>query len=80
MLPSPDTYNIINKAYEKARITVLGNETSEGNAIAGGFYQQAFVKDGFDVLSEYNFTLCGQAAIRSHLNKVYPRRLKKIIV
>jgi len=82
VLPSPGTYNIINKAYDtkEARITVLDNETSEGNAIVGGFYtptnqvenaedndgvshpgslqyyEQAFVKDGFDIVSEYNFT------------------------
>ena len=82
VLPSPGTYNIINKAYDtkEAKITVLDNETSDGHLILGGFYtptnqventedndgvshpgsleyyREAFNKDGFDILSEYNFT------------------------
>ncbi|MGB7883308.1 MAG: hypothetical protein WBL44_11315 [Nitrososphaeraceae archaeon] len=36
----PGTYDIINKAYDtkEARITVLDNETSDGDLILGGFY------------------------------------------
>jgi hypothetical protein len=82
ILPSPGTYNIVDKSYDtkEAKITVLGNETSNGNSIVGGFYtptnqvdnpedndgvshpgslqyyKEAFSNDGFDILSEYNFT------------------------
>jgi len=82
VLPSPGTYNIIDKSYDtkEAKITVLNNETSSGNSIVGGFYtpsnqvenaedndgvshpgslqyyKEAFNNDGFDILSEYNFT------------------------
>lgn len=82
VLPSPGTYNIINKAYDtkEATITVLANETTDGDLILGGFYtptnqventedndgvshpgslqyyKEAFNNDGFDILSEYNFT------------------------
>jgi hypothetical protein len=82
VLPSPGTYNIINKAYDtkEATITVLANATSDGDLILGGFYtptnqventedndgvshpgslqyyKEAFNNDGFDILSEYNFT------------------------
>jgi hypothetical protein len=40
VLPSPGTYNIVDKAYDtkEAMITVLDNETSTGNSIVGGFY------------------------------------------
>lgn len=65
---------------KKAKITVLENETSNGNIIMGGFYtptnqvgnsedndgishpgslqyyKEAFKNDGFNILSEYNFT------------------------
>jgi len=79
---SPGTYKIVDKSYDtkEATITVLDNETSNGNSIVGGFYtptnqventedndggshpgslqyyKEAFNKDGFDILSEYNFT------------------------
>jgi hypothetical protein len=82
VLPSPGTYTIVDKSYDtkEAKITVLDNETSTGNSIAGGFYtptsqventedndggshpgslkyyKDAFNQDGFDILSEYNFT------------------------
>ncbi|MFY9964982.1 MAG: hypothetical protein WBL44_07745 [Nitrososphaeraceae archaeon] len=82
MLPSPGTYNIVDKSYDtkEAKITVLDNETSNGNIIMGGFYtptnqventedndgvshpgsfqyyKEAFNNDGFNILSEYNFT------------------------
>lgn len=82
ILPSPGTYNIVDKYYDtkEAKITVLDNETSNGNSIVGGFYtptnqvedtedndgvshpgslqyyKEAFKNDGFDILSEYNFT------------------------
>jgi len=82
ILPSPGTYNIVDKSYDtkEAKITVLDNETSNGNSIVGGFYtptnqvediedndgvfhpgslqyyKEAFKNDGFDILSEYNFT------------------------
>jgi hypothetical protein len=82
VLPSPGTYNIVDKSYDtkEAKITVLENETSNGNIIMGGFYtptnqventedndgvshpgslqyyKETFNKDGFDILSEYNFT------------------------
>ena len=82
VLPSPGTYNIVDKSYDtkEAKITVLDNETSNGNNIVGGFYtptnqvedtkdndgvshpgslqfyKEAFNNDGFDILSEYNFT------------------------
>lgn len=82
ILPSPGTYNIVDKSYDtkEAKITVLDNETSNGNSIIGGFYtptnqvedtedndgvshpgslqyyKEAFKNDGFDILSEYNFT------------------------
>jgi hypothetical protein len=82
VLPAPGTYNIVDKSYDtkEAKITVLDNETSNGNSIVGGFYtptnqvenmedndgvshpgslqyyKEAFNKDGFDILSEYNFT------------------------
>jgi hypothetical protein len=81
ILPS-GTYNIVDKSYDtkKAKITVLENETSNGDTIMGGFYtptnqvenpedndgvshpgslqyyREAFNKDGFDILSEFNFT------------------------
>jgi hypothetical protein len=81
-LSSPGTYNIVNKAYDtkEAKITVLDNETSNGNLILGGFYaptnqvedikdndgvshpgslqyyREEFNKNGFNILSEYNFT------------------------
>jgi len=40
VLPSPGIYNIIDKSYDtkESRITVLDNETSEGDLILGGFY------------------------------------------
>jgi hypothetical protein len=40
VLPSPGTYNIVDKSYDtkEAKITVLDNETSNGNSIVGGFY------------------------------------------
>ena len=40
ILPSPGTYNIVDKSYDtkEAKITVLDNETSNGNSIVGGFY------------------------------------------
>ena len=82
VLPSPGTYNIVDKSYDtkEAMITVLDNETSTGSSIVGGFYtptkqvenpedndgishpgslqyyKDAFNNDGFDILSEYNFT------------------------
>jgi hypothetical protein len=82
VLPSLDTYNIINKAYDtkEAKITVLDNETSDGDLILGGFYaptyqvknnkdndggthpgsrryyKEEFKRDGFNVLSQHNFT------------------------
>jgi len=82
VLPSPGTYNVIDKSYDtkESRITVLDNEMSNGNIIAGGFYtptnqventedndgvshpgslqyyRDALSRDGFDILSEYNFT------------------------
>jgi hypothetical protein len=82
VLPSPGTYNIVDKSYdtEESKITVLDNETSNGDLILGGFYtptnqventedndgvshpgslqyyKDAFSRDGFDILSEYNFT------------------------
>ena len=82
VLPSPGTYNIVDKSYDtkEAKITVLDNETSTGSSIVGGFYtptnqventedndgishpgslqyyKEAFNNDGFDILSEYNFT------------------------
>jgi hypothetical protein len=82
VLPSPGTYNIVDKSYDtkEAKITVLDNVTSNGNSIIGGFYaptnqventedndgvshpgslqyyKEAFSKNGFDILSEYNFT------------------------
>jgi hypothetical protein len=82
VLPSPGTYNMVDKSYDtkEAKITVLDNETSNGNSIIGGFYtptnqvdnpedndggshpgslqyyKEAFRKDGFDILSQYNFT------------------------
>jgi hypothetical protein len=82
VLETPGTYNIVDEAYdtEKATITVLDNETSNGNLISGGFYTptnqvanikdndggshpgslryytEEFKKNGFNVLSEYNFT------------------------
>ena len=83
VLPSPGTYNIVDKSYDtkEAMIMVLDNETSTGNSIVvGGFYtptnqvenpedndgvshpgslqyyKEAFNNDGFDILSEYNFT------------------------
>lgn len=81
VLPSPGTYNIVDKSYDtkESRITVLDNETSTGDLIIGGFYtptnqventedndgvshpgslqyyREAFNRDGFDILSEYNF-------------------------
>src|ERR671910_1389739 len=82
-LPSPGTYNIVDKSYDtkEAMIMVLDNETSNGNSIVGGgfytptnqvenpedndgvshpgslqYYKEAFNNDGFDILSEYNFT------------------------
>ena len=82
VLPSPGTYNIIDKSYDtkESRITVLDNETSNGNLMFGGFYtptnqventednngishpgslqyyRDALSRNGFDILSEYNFT------------------------
>jgi hypothetical protein len=82
VLPSPGTYNIVDKSYDtkEAKITVLENETSNNNIIMGGFYtptnqventedndgvshpgslqyyKETFNNDGFDILSEYNFT------------------------
>jgi hypothetical protein len=76
VLPSPGTYNLGDKSYDtkEAKITVLGNETSNGNGLLGGlytptednngvshpgslqYYKEAFNNDGFDILSEYNFT------------------------
>lgn len=82
ILPSPGTYDVIDKSYDtkEAKITVLDNETSNGNLILGGFYtptnqventqdndgvshqgslqyyKEAFNNDGFDILSEHNFT------------------------
>ena len=82
VLPSPGTYNIVDKSYDtkESKITVLDNETSNGDLILGGFYtpttqventedndgashpgslqyyRDAFSRDGFDLLSEYNFT------------------------
>jgi len=82
VLPTPGTYNIVDKSYDtkEAKITVLENETSNGNIIMGGFYtptnqvensedndgishpgslqyyKEAFKNDGFNILSEYNFT------------------------
>jgi hypothetical protein len=82
VLPSPETYNIVDKSYDTkpSTITVLDNETSNGDLILGGFYTptnqvesnrdndgvshpgslqyytDAFSRDGFDILSEYNFT------------------------
>ena len=82
ILPSPGTYDVIDQSYDtkEAKITVLDNETSNGNLILGGFYtptnqventrdndgvshpgslqyyKEAFNNDGFDILSEYNFT------------------------
>ena len=82
VLPSPSTYNIVNKSYntKETKIIVLDNETFNGDLIVGGFYtptnqventedndgvshpgslqyyRDAFSKDGFDILSEYNFT------------------------
>jgi hypothetical protein len=82
VLSSPGTYNIVNKAYDtkEAKITVLDNQTSNGNLILGGFYtptnqvtntkdndggshpgslqyyKEEFKKNGFNILSEYNFT------------------------
>jgi hypothetical protein len=40
VLPSPGIYNIVDKSYDtkEAKITVLDNETSNGNSIVGGFY------------------------------------------
>lgn len=40
ILPSPGTYDVIDKSYntKEAKITVLDNETSNGNLILGGFY------------------------------------------
>lgn len=40
ILPSPGTYSIVDKSYDtkEAKITVLDNETSNGNSIVGGFY------------------------------------------
>jgi hypothetical protein len=40
VLPSPGTYNIVDKSYDtkEAKITVLDNETTSGNLILGGFY------------------------------------------
>jgi len=82
VLPSPETYNIVDKSYDTkpSTITVLDNETFNGDLILGGFYTptnqvesnrdndgvshpgslqyytDAFSRDGFDILSEYNFT------------------------
>jgi hypothetical protein len=82
VLPSPGTYNIVDKSYDTkgAKITVLGNETSNGNSVVGGFYtptnqventedndgvshpgslqyyKETFSNNGFNILSEYNFT------------------------
>ena len=82
VLPSPGTYNMIDKSYDtkESKIIVLDNETSNGNLMLGGFYtptnqventedndgvshpgslqyyRDAFSRDGFDILSEYNFT------------------------
>lgn len=82
VLPSPGMYNIIDKSYDtnEAKITVLDNETSNGDLIVGGFYtptnqventqdndgvshpgslqyyRDAFSREGFDLLSEYDFT------------------------
>jgi hypothetical protein len=69
VLPSPGTYNIVDKAYDtkEAMMTVLDNGTSTGNSIAGGFYtptnqvenpedNDGISHPGFDILSEYNFT------------------------
>ena len=40
VLPAPGTYNIVDKSYDtkEAKITVLENETSNGNIVMGGFY------------------------------------------
>lgn len=80
-LPSPGTYDIVDLSYDmkEAKITVLDNETSDGNLVLGGFYtptnqventmdndgvshpgslqyyRDAFAREGFDILSEYNF-------------------------
>lgn len=87
VLSSSGIYNIVDKSYDtkESTITVLGNETSTGDLILGGFYtpskqventedndgvshpgslqfyRGAFNNDGFDILSEYNFTYatCG---------------------
>ena len=82
VIPSAGTYKVVDKSYDtkEARLTVLENETSNGNITMGGFYtptnqventedndgvshpgslqyyKQAFSNDGFDILSEYNFT------------------------
>jgi hypothetical protein len=82
VLQIPGTYEMVDKSYDTkgAKITVLENETSNGNLILGGFYtptgqvedtedndgishpgslqyyKEAFNNDGFDILSEYNFT------------------------
>ena len=82
VLSSLGTYNIVDKSYDTkgAKITVLDNETSNGDLILGGFYtptnqventrdndrvshpgslqyyKDAFSRDRFDILSEYNFT------------------------
>ncbi len=44
VLPSPGTYNIVDKAYDtkESTITVLDNETSIGNSIVGGFYTPTY--------------------------------------
>lgn len=81
-LPSPGTYDIVDLSYDvkESKITVLDNETSDGNLVLGGFYtptnqvenpidndgvshpgslqyyRDAFAREGFDILSEYNFT------------------------
>jgi hypothetical protein len=82
VIPSAGTYKVVDKSYDtkEAMITVLENETSNGNITMGGFYtptnqventedndgishpgslqyyKEAFSNDGFDILSEYNFT------------------------
>jgi hypothetical protein len=67
VLPSPGTYNIVDKSYntKDAKTTVLGNKTSNGNDLLGGFYtptnkvENTEDNDGVShpgSLSEYNFT------------------------
>ena len=60
VLSSPGTYNIVNKAYDtkEAKITVLDNQTSNGNLILGGFYtptnQVTNTKDNDPILVHFN--------------------------